>query len=794
MVQELDVHAGNQFLEVIFCMELSKLAESRLMDLMPVFLVAIDADGNVLYMNGTMYRTLGYELNEVLYQNYIRLLVPEEHQGIVQHILDRVKEGEDNSKYENRLITKDRQIIDVEWQGLLVYKQDGTLDYLLGIGMDITERKIMEQELFESKRATEILVNKMQAVFDSTADLIWAVDRNQKLLFFNKSVQEYVKQKYGGDLVLGKYGTAQNPDITEFWAKKYQTVLESGKTMFDHVSLKGDRLYEICMNPIWQDGEIAAFSVYCRDVTEQTQAARNLQEAHVELEKLNNGLEEIVKQRTQQLEELNIGLEEEIRERMGIEIELQKAKEEAEHANQAKSTFLANMSHEIRTPMNAILGFTELLQREPDLSSRQQQYLNSINQAGVHLLTLINDILDLSKIEAGRMILNRQSFYLRAFLEDIKQLFRQRCEGKGLQFIAEISDSLPNMIVSDDGKLRQVLINLLDNALKFTSEGQIVMRCDAVLHRGRRWCIRCEISDTGPGIDKSEMDKIFQLFEQGQAGIDAGSGSGLGLNISQKFVQMLGGNLVVRSEIGHGSSFSFEFVAEETESVDVSKTPKRVLRVQTGQPVYRVLVVDDAAMNRMLLMKILENAGFVVREAIDGQEGVREFQAWQPEIVLMDLKMPVMDGYEAIRKIRALSSEKKVAIIAVTSSVLSEEREKSFAAGADDMLYKPFRAAELFEKIKKLLEIEYEYDHDETRIELSESISPIMLKKRISLLPDEKVEQLRDAVMSGDYYLMLKIIQELGEFDNVAGVYLQKMAQGFELQELIDLLQEREQK
>ena len=264
------------------------------------------------------------------------------------------------------------------------------------------------------------------------------------------------------------------------------------------------------------------------------------------------------------------------------------------------------------------------------------------------------------------------------------------------------------------------------------------------------------------------------------------------MNISQKFVQLLGGNIVVRSELGQGSSFSFEFNAEETENENVSNESRTVLRLKTGQPTYKVLVVDDAEMNRMLLTQTLQNADFVVREAMDGLEGVREFQAWQPEIVLMDLQMPVMDGYEAIRQIRSLPSEKKVLIIAVTASVLSEEREKSFVAGADDVLNKPFRAAELFEKIEKILDVEYEYDDDETGMDLSESISPIMLKSRLLVLPEEKVDRLREAVMSGDYYLMLKIIQELAEFDHAAAACLQKMAQRFELQQLIDLLQERE--
>ena len=187
-------------------MELSKLAESHLMDLMPAFLVAIDADGDVLYMNGTMCRTLGYELNEVLHQNYIRLFVKEEDQAIVQHAFDRVKQGESKAKYENGLMTRSRQIIDTEWQGVPVYKQDGRLDYFFGIGMDVTERKKMEQELLERKRATEILANKMQTVFDSTADPIWAVDREHKLLFFNKSLQERIKRLYGEELVLGKAG------------------------------------------------------------------------------------------------------------------------------------------------------------------------------------------------------------------------------------------------------------------------------------------------------------------------------------------------------------------------------------------------------------------------------------------------------------------------------------------------------------------------------------------------------------------------------------------------------------
>src|SRR5688572_8292095 len=387
-----------------------------------------------------------------------------------------------------------------------------------------------------------------------------------------------------------------------------------------------------------------------------------------------------------------------------------------QQANRAKSVFLANMSHEIRTPMNAILGFSQLMLRDQALTAKQNQYLGTINRSGEHLLALINDILEMSKIEAGRTTLNLSTFDLPALLKDLEMMFRVRTNEKNLSFSVELFGDVPQYIVTDINKLRQVFINVLGNAVKFTERGGIRLRVRADREGATGHVLRVEVEDTGPGISPDDQDKLFRHFEQTKTGQQTGTGTGLGLAISREFVRLMGGDITVISQVGKGSMFILHLPLKEGEAqaVQAKDNPRHVLKLQPGQAECRVLIADDIEDNRQLLAQLLAPVGFEIRLATNGAEAVREFGEWRPHLILMDFRMPVMDGHEAIRRIRAMAGGEDVKIIAVTASAMDDNRQELMKIGADDFISKPFREAELFQKIQAHLGVEYDYAEQST--------------------------------------------------------------------------------
>ena len=458
-----------------------------------------------------------------------------------------------------------------------------------------------------------------------------------------------------------------------------------------------------------------------------------------------------------------------------------------QQANRAKSVFLANMSHEIRTPMNAILGFSQLMLRDPDLTPRQCQYLGTINRSGEHLLALINDVLEMSKIEAGRTTLSSSTFDLPVLLKDLEMMFRVRTDEKKLSFSVEMVGDVPQFIVTDINKLRQVFINVLGNAVKFTEHGGIGLRVCADREGATGPLLRVEIEDTGPGISPDDQDKLFRHFEQTKTGQQAGTGTGLGLAISREFVRLMAGDITVNSQVGKGSVFIIHLPLKEgdAQAVLAKDKPRHVLKLQPGQATCRVLIADDVEDNRQLLAQLLAPVGFEIRLANNGAEAVEEFQAWRPHLILMDFRMPVMDGHEAIRRVRAMEGGKNTKIIAVTASAMDENRVELLGIGADDFISKPFREAELFQKIHAQVGMAYIYAENPTTA--TQEKRPDVTSASLDALPRDLIHLMREAVIAADLDQLLATIQQVEVCDPCTARGLRGLAEQFEYQKLLDL-------
>ncbi|MGD2181837.1 CHASE2 domain-containing protein [Lusitaniella coriacea] len=492
-------------------------------------------------------------------------------------------------------------------------------------------------------------------------------------------------------------------------------------------------------------------------------------------------------------------LKEKVKERTA---ELAIAKEKAEVANQAKSSFIANMSHELRSPLNAILGFSQIMTRSQSLSPENQESIGIIARSGEHLLTLINNVLDLSKIEAGKTTLNPKNFDLHRLLDDIHDMFQLKAVEKELQLLVEYLPDVPRYVRTDDVKLRQILINLINNALKFTEEGGVSVRVgiagmasdNGSIAPGEKETVNLtfEIEDTGAGIPPEDLNSLFEAFTQTATGRQAQEGTGLGLPISRKFVQLMGGDMKVSSQEGKGTIFRFDIGVCVVEASDLEEqsSKRRVVALAPNQPDYRILIVDDKPINRQLLVKLLSPLGFSLKEACNGQEAVELWQEWQPHLIWMDIQMPVMDGFIATRTIRAQETEQKTAILALTASILEEERGSVLQAGCNEFLRKPFREEQIFKAMHEYIGVTYVYE-DSTTTDSStteQNTNKVLNADAIADLPSTLVETLHQAIITSDLNGIAKVLEEIATENKPLAEVLQQCLYNFEYERVLNLM------
>jgi PAS domain S-box-containing protein len=610
------------------------------------------------------------------YENFLAVIHPDDRDLVNQAFSESVTTRKPYA-IRHRLLLPDGRIKHVQEQGHTVYDDAGQAIRSLGTVQDISELAAAELELANYRDHLEQLVSartaevaaahrdltEIQYAMDRVGIAIhWVDARSGRIVYVNDYACQMLGYSRTEFLALGI------PDIDPNFPADRFDELTRGMRNADFARFESAERH--------QDGHLIPVEVtlYYRD-------------RHDDIP-------------------LFIGFLTDISERRAAQQALIRAKEAAETANRSKSVFLSNMSHELRTPLNAILGFAQLMAHDISLSDEQRGNLATINRSGRHLLELINDVLEISRIESGRAAVQKAPFDLADNLRAIEEMTRVRADAKGLAFSVERIGVLPAFVQGDAPRLRQILLNLLGNAVKYTEHGSVRLTIAASADDR----LRFEVSDTGPGIPGAEQERVFEAFYQTGLGEATGEGTGLGLAISREYCRMLGGELRLESHPDRGSRFYFELPLPAAAGQRTSSTtPSRVVGLRAGQAIPEVLIVEDNPDNRDLLQRLLRQVGFTTRVAVDGLEAVACCQDKLPDFIWMDMRMPGLDGYQATQRIRLLPGGSRVRIAALTASAFRENRADILAAGCDDMVAKPLDANLIFETMGRLLGIEYDY-------------------------------------------------------------------------------------
>ncbi|HRD50931.1 MAG TPA: response regulator [Candidatus Contendobacter sp.] len=722
-------------------------------------IVKVDPENRFLFVSPSYCQVFGKTEAELLGRTFMPLVHEDDWESTAKS-MEELFRPPYQEYHEQRALTKagwrwfgwaDRSVLD----------ERGQVVAIVGVGRDITERRQAEDALRES----EI---KFRRLIQASPMAMAVADEQGYIEYFNARFIE----RFG-------YRREDLSTVEQWFVRAYpdpayrQGVLDRWLAGMERARLDGSDFAVNDINIVCRDGSVCVADVMGALIGGKTLAIFNditeRKRAEAELLAYRDHLEELVGQRT---------------------AELAQAKDAAEAANRAKSVFLANMSHELRTPLNAILGFAALMRRDAAVADPQRQNLDIINRSGEHLLALINDILDMAKIEAGRIQVDMAPFDLDALTRDVVDLMQVRATDKGLQLLLERTRTpeVPRYVRSDEAKLRQVLVNLLGNAIKFTQEGGVTLRLGVAPDpSGVRLLI--EVEDSGPGIAADDQAHIFDPFVQaGKA--SAQKGTGLGLAITRQFVELLGGRLTLTSRLGQGSCFRIELPVEavaESETPDAAEDHGEVIGLEPGQPDYRILIVEDQPESALLLRCSLESVGFQTRIAENGARGVALFQAWRPHFIWMDRRMPEMDGLEATRRIRALDGGREVRIVALTASVFAEQHEEMLAAGMDDVVHKPVRSAVIFDCIARYLGVRYVYQERAATTIATAATTPDRVA--LAALPEDLRRELAEALVALDTRRIDALIERVAERDAALGNLLRQHADAFNYESIEAALQ-----
>ncbi|HZX29945.1 MAG TPA: ATP-binding protein [Rhodocyclaceae bacterium] len=627
---------------------------------------------------------------------------------------------------------------------------------LQGLEQKVAEIEAKSRELRESE-------GKYRRLVDTATEGVWVLGIDERTVFVNSRMAEMMGCRT--EDMIGRPATdfvvlEERADHAHRIELRHQGIAETYERQFRRVdgtiiwaSLSGAPIYD-------DDGHYAGTFAMMTDVTERKRI-------EAELARYRDGLEETVDRRT---------------------AELRMARDAAEAANKAKSIFLANMSHELRTPLNAILGFSALLQRDPQLTRPQVERLDIINRSGAHLLDLINDVLEMAKIEAGRVQLEIHPFDLDAMIRDVTDMMRLRAEQKGLFLELDQSAEFPRGILGDEARLRQVLVNLVGNAVKFTARGGVTLHLGT--RRNDKLHLVIEVEDSGPGISTEDQERIFHPFVQLSEGGEQ-KGTGLGLAITRQFVELMGGSIAVDSTVGKGSRFRVELPVELAELPADSRPDRRdIVGLAPGQRPPRILIAEDQPENAQLLQQLMASIGLETRVAWNGEECVRAFREWHPDLIWMDRRMPVMDGVDAAQHIRALPDGQAVKIVAVTASAFKEQQGELLSAGMDGFIAKPYRAGEIFECLARELGLQYVYATDGKPAAKKDLAAEELA--RLAAQPAELRKALREALEELDSERVDALLQEIAKTDQGLAAALSAFARGFDFGTMLGLVEDAE--